>query len=190
MPTWTGDIAKWDENGQLAYIGRIDDQVKVRGHRIEPAEIEAVLYNNSAIERAVVVPVEHEGNTEIAAYYTCKGKNTAKTDIRKKLAEKLPNYMIPTFLVQLKEIPLNQNGKVDKSALPEPKKSSQRPKGKFIPPKNDTEKKIAQIWQKILGIKKISMNDDFFEIGGNSIKAIKVIQEINKAFRISLIMKI
>src|SRR3989339_740225 len=184
----TGDIGKINDSGELEVIGRSDHQVKIRGYRIELGEIESKLREYKDIEKCMVIV---DGKREyLIAYYTSKTKKK-KIEVQKLrnyLKEILSNYMVPDIFVYLKEMPLNQNGKLDRLSLPEPKEKD-LDKNKYEAPKTDIEKRIANIWQEVLNIKKIGLNDNFFNLGGHSLKAIQVLARINKEFDIDLGLK-
>ncbi|WP_139487909.1 non-ribosomal peptide synthetase [Brevibacillus dissolubilis] len=173
----TGDLARWLPNGELEYIGRSDFQVKVRGVRIELGEIEYQLSEHPAIQEAVVV-IRHDssGNPYICGYYVSAAEVDQK-DIRKTLLEKLPTYMVPSILMRLESIPLTPNGKTDRLRLPEPL-STHDTAGSL--PKNEMEKKVADIWRDILGVTEIGVNQNFFDLGGHSIKAMNLISRIKR----------
>ncbi|MCP4147689.1 MAG: amino acid adenylation domain-containing protein, partial [bacterium] len=191
----TGDRAKWLPDGNIEFVGRIDNQVKVRGYRIELGEIENRLLANKNIKAAVVTTnKENENNHYITAYYveedsdTGKDKQTKTLDIsqlREILSETLPDYMIPSYFVPLEKIPLTPNGKIDRKALPEPGANA-RTSSEYQAPGNETEEKLVDMWQEVLGLKRIGITDNFFEIGGHSLKAINLISKIKRIFRVEL----
>jgi len=177
----TGDLARWLPDGNIEFLGRIDHQVKIRGFRIELGEIESQLLNIDEIKDAVVLAKEEgKGKEEkyLCAYIVTLGTVSIDlSEIRKKLSKKLPGYMIPSYFVQLEEIPLTSNGKINRKALPEPEIETG---GEHTPPSNDVEKKLVKIWQEVLDVEKIGIDDIFFEIGGDSIKAIQVSARVQK----------
>jgi amino acid adenylation domain-containing protein/non-ribosomal peptide synthase protein (TIGR01720 family) len=168
----TGDIAKRHPDGNIEFIGRIDHQVKVNGHRIELYEIKEKLMKHESIQLAIVVVND---NQNLCVYYTAK-KELKAPDIRRYLANELPNYMIPQYYKQMDQIPFLPNGKVDFKALPGIDKSQ----GNFEPPGNEIEAELVKIWSETLGVEGIGINDDFFELGGDSIKIIQVIGSLHK----------
>src|SRR3989339_296786 len=181
----TGDLAKMHEDGNIEILGRVDHQIKIRGYRIEPGEIGEQIKKIKNIKDAVII--KYRDN--LAAYYTTKDKKKKNAaEIKNKLKKGLPEYMIPSIFVYLKEMPLNQNGKLDRLSLPEPKEKD-LDKNKYEAPKTDIEKRIANIWQEVLNIKKIGLNDNFFNLGGHSLKAIQVLAILNKEFDIDLGLK-
>ncbi|MCY8448952.1 surfactin non-ribosomal peptide synthetase SrfAA [Bacillus spizizenii] len=172
----TGDLVKW-VNGGIEYIGRIDQQVKVRGYRIELSEIEVQLAQLSEVHDAAVTAVKDKGgNTAIAAYVT---PETADIEaLKSSLKETLPDYMIPAFWVTLNELPVTANGKVDRKALPEP--DIEAGGGEYKAPTTDMEELLAGIWQDVLGISEVGVSDNFFSLGGDSIKGIQMASRLNQ----------
>ncbi|MGP9039172.1 non-ribosomal peptide synthetase [Bacillus stercoris] len=170
----TGDLAKRLSNGELEYLGRIDHQVKVRGHRIELGEIQAALLQLPMIkETAVVTRADEQGQTAIYAYMVIKDQQIANiSDIRASLKTMLPDFMLPARLIQIDSIPLTANGKLDQKALPEPEKHTYT--ADDISPRNEIEKVMAEIWKELLNVDELGVNANFFELGGDSIKALQV----------------
>ena len=180
----SGDLAKITESGELEYLGRLDNQVQLRGFRIELSEIEANLDIHEKIIESVVICKMKDGNKHLIAYYV-SDIEIDNTNLRNYLSKKLPEYMIPSFFIHLRSIPLTINGKVDKESLPEPEFSK---KEHFQEPINDIEKSLLYIWSELLEIDKavISTNEEFFELGGHSILAIKLLNQIQKEFNINI----
>ncbi|WP_276736404.1 surfactin non-ribosomal peptide synthetase SrfAA [Bacillus sp. (in: firmicutes)] len=172
----TGDLVKW-VNGGIEYIGRIDQQVKVRGYRIELSEIEVQLAQLSDVQDAAVTAVKDKGgNTAITAYVT---PETADIEaLKSALKETLPDYMIPSFWMTLNELPVTANGKVDRKALPEP--DIEAGSGEYKAPTTDMEELLVGIWQDVLGIPEIGVSDNFFSMGGDSIKGIQMASRLNQ----------
>ncbi|NTU28504.1 amino acid adenylation domain-containing protein [Bacillus tequilensis] len=170
----TGDLAKRMSNGELEYLGRIDDQVKVRGHRIELGEIQAALLQHPIIkEAAVITRTDEQGQTAVYAYMVTKDQQAANTsNIRASLKTMLPDFMLPARLIQIESIPLTVNGKLDQKALPEPEKHAYP--ADDISPRNEIEKVVAEIWEELLSVDELGVNANFFELGGDSIKALQV----------------
>jgi hypothetical protein len=166
------------EDGNIEILGRADHQVKIRGNRVEPGEVETSLLKHKDIKQCVVVAREDKKTKEqyLAAYLVAK-KDLETSTLRDFLKKTLPDYMIPSAFMQLKELPLNQNGKIDRLNLPEPILESA---SKYEPPKTDLEKKLVEIWQEVLGVKRVGLNDNFFDLGGHSLKAIAVVGMIKK----------
>ncbi|MFA6076276.1 MAG: amino acid adenylation domain-containing protein [Negativicutes bacterium] len=180
----TGDLARWLPDGNLEYLGRIDQQVKIRGFRIEIGEIEQKIMEYPAVKEAVVVAREDSaGNKYLCGYFTAETMVELE-QLKEFMANDLPGYMIPAFITQIDAMPINANGKIDKKALPDI--GSNPDAGAGVEPATDIEKKIAQVWQEVLGVARISATDDFFAIGGNSIKAISAVARLQKFFVISI----
>ncbi|HET6244459.1 MAG: amino acid adenylation domain-containing protein [Bacteroidetes bacterium] len=184
----TGDMAKWLPDGRVLFLGRRDEQVKIRGYRIETGEItEAVLSLKSISEAVVVDREDASGSKYLCAYFTSENE-VAISEIKKELARILPEYMVPAFFVQLDKIPVTAHGKVDKRALPLP--TLQRIAEKeFIAPRTITEEKLTEIWKVVLGQEKISVDDNFFEVGGHSLKAAVLAGKIFKEFQVKVSLK-
>ncbi|MBA2582533.1 MAG: non-ribosomal peptide synthase/polyketide synthase [Bacteroidetes bacterium] len=177
----SGDLAKWLDNGELEYLGRIDHQVKIRGFRIELGEIEKAIDNHPAIKQAVVIDREDEkGEKYLCAYIVEKDGSTVTTSqMRDHLRSPLPDYMVPSFFIKLDEIPLTSNGKVARKELPLPGGVVDTG-AEYIAPRNKTEQQLEQIWREILKVKKISVKDNFFDLGGHSLKATQVLARIRE----------
>ncbi len=173
----TGDLGRYAPDRSVEFIGRMDTQVKVNGVRIELGEIEKALMNCKSISQSVLLAHKNrENENTLACYYT--EKTPIDTDeIRTHLQQYLPDYMIPTFYVKLDEFPLNINGKIDKKNLPKPEELIYE-KIKYEPPANELEERLAQIWGEVLDLKKIGVNSHFFDIGGHSLKAMRIISRI------------
>jgi len=172
----TGDLARWRDNGVLEHLGRLDNQIKLRGHRIELGEIEATLGRHPAVRRVVVdVRDDRQGDKRLVAYLQT---DDAPADLierlRAQLRRFLPEYMIPAHFVQLDELPLTPNGKVDRKALPGVALESRRG-ASYVPPQTEYECALASIWCQVLGVDQVSVRDNFFDIGGHSLLAIRSI---------------
>lgn len=181
----TGDLGKWMPDGQLAYVGRIDDQVKVRGYRIELGEIQYRIEQIDGVKQAVVIVREMNGENTLVAYWNSKEEITSEI-IFDYLKSFLPQYMIPSYLMFLEEIPLNSNGKVDKKKLPVPSNSLQTER---IRPKSELQHHLFDIWTEVLHTSEFGITDNFFELGGHSLKATKlrgiIAREIGKDITIN-----
>jgi amino acid adenylation domain-containing protein len=181
----TGDLARWLPDGNIEYLGRIDDQVKVRGYRIELGEIESVLQQSGLITQGVVVTKDDlSGNKRLAGYVVSNGEFD-KQAVISYLQGKLPEYMVPALWVELEKLPITPNGKIDKKALPHPDMSSVGGK-EYVKPKTETERKLAEIWQELLGTPKISIHDNFFELGGHSLMVMKLVSHIKNKLMITV----
>lgn len=177
----TGDLARWLPDGNIEFLGRIDQQVKIRGFRIELGEIENVLLKQEEIKEAVVIDKEDEkGNKYLCAYYV-SGQELPNTELRNWLRESLPDYMIPQYFIHISHIPVTNTGKMDRKSLPEPGGTIYTG-AEYEAPANDIEKKLASIWQEILGIECVGVNESFFEVGGNSLSIVKVHNHIEKIY--------
>lgn len=173
----TGDLVRWMPDGNIEYLGRLDHQVKIRGFRIELGEIEKVLLKLDGIKQASVVVKERKENKFLVAYYT--GIEEYDTSMLKKhLKSSLPDYMVPAYIIQMDEMPITHNGKLNTKMLPEPEDVLSQ-EGTYVPAITEQEKLIAQVWSDVLGIKKIGIEDDFFSLGGDSIKAIQICSRLS-----------
>ncbi|QUI24146.1 amino acid adenylation domain-containing protein [Vallitalea pronyensis] len=176
----TGDLAKWLPDGNVEFIGRIDHQVKIRGYRIELGEIEAQLLKHKAIKEALVVAKEDESSNKYLCGYIVTKRELKVQEIRKHLAKELPDYMVPSIYIMLEKMPLTANKKIDRKALPEPDGNSNTGAA-YVAPRNKTEERLADIWQEVLGLEKVGIKDNFFEVGGDSIKAIQIASRLSKS---------
>lgn len=175
----TGDLAYWREDGNIVYVGRNDFQVKIRGLRIELGEIENAICNVNGISQAVVVVRKNaDGRQLICAFYT--GKEVLIKEIRKSISKKLPKYMVPHIITHLEEIPLTSSGKVNRKALPEVDLNVVDTMVEYIAPKTEKEVCLVQVMEEILGIEKVGILDNFFDVGGDSLKAIELISKLEK----------
>lgn len=180
----TGDLARWLPDGNIEFLGRIDQQVKIRGYRIELGEIESEIRNIKSIQDvAVIVRESKNGNKTLVAYVVSE-QEIEEVEIKDKIREKLPTYMLPHYIIQIDKIPLTINGKINLKELPDVNESNMNRKTEsdFVRPRNVTEFKMTYIWKELLDLQNISIDDNFFEIGGNSLLLIKMINEIKKEF--------
>lgn len=184
----TGDLGSWQPDGNIRFAGRKDDQLKIQGYRIEPGEIEAALLEHEEIDAAVVMPnVLADGTSQLVAYIkSTRDVQLHATDIRTYLEGILPVYMLPAHFIQLPEFPLNNSGKIDRKKLPDPAGLEMQVEEAYVPPGNMLEEKLAVIWQSILGREKIGVKDNFFNAGGNSLNAIRVLSRIRNEFEIDI----
>ena len=184
----TGDLARYLPDGSIEFMGRIDHQVKIRGFRIELGEIESVLGQHPQLREVVVDVYEPvPGDKRLVAYLVPEGTSApTPLELRDFLKPKLPEFMVPSAFVFLHALPLTTNGKLNRKALPVPDMSLQVMDAGFIAPRNRVEKQLAEIWASILGIDRVGIHDNFFEIGGHSLLAVKVVAEINKLLNIDL----
>ncbi len=169
----TGDQARWLPDGNIEYLGRIDNQVKIRGHRVELEEVESILLKHMYIsETAVSVHKDHQEQPYLCAYFVSE-KHIPLEQLRQFSSEELPTYMIPSYFIQLDKMPLTSNGKIDRKQLPEPDLTFGM-RVDYEAPRNEIEETLVTIWQDVLGIEKIGIKDNFYALGGDSIKAIQV----------------
>jgi amino acid adenylation domain-containing protein len=180
----TGDLAKWVNDGNLEYLGRIDEQVKLRGFRIELGEIESLLLQHPLVKEAVVILYETDNNPRLIAYITESEQSTnLAIEVREYLKNHLPNYMIPSQIMVLENLPLTANGKIDRRALPEPNTATA---ADLEIPVNQTEEILASLWQGLLKVQSISRSHNFFELGGNSLLATQLITRIRDSFQVEI----
>ncbi len=184
----TGDLARYLPDGNLEFLGRADSQVKLRGYRIELGEIEAVLRENPAVSNCLVMIREDKPLAQrLVAYVVADaiGEKALANELRAHLKSKLPQYMVPSAFVLLAELPLTPNGKIDQGALPVPEASPELNRA-FVAPQSQTEKALAVLWTELLGLQRVSLHDNFFEVGGNSLLATQMVWKIREAFRVDL----
>ncbi|HJT74451.1 MAG TPA: amino acid adenylation domain-containing protein, partial [Chitinophaga sp.] len=185
----TGDLGRLLPDGTLEFIGRRDNQVKIRGYRIELGEIESALLRYPEMEAVVVNAYEEPSREKVLVAYLVNKQSLNAETLRSYLGDKLPPYMIPSCFMQLDELPLNANGKVDRKQLPAPGKDSLSNGVAYVAPKNETEEALADIWQDILGKEQVGIKDNFFEAGGHSLKVTRLSSQIHKRFNVKLALK-
>lgn len=180
----TGDMGRWLPDGNIEYLGRIDDQVKIHGYRIELDEISAILEKHPKVTAAVVVARAVKGeDKELIAYTT----GTAEvSELNAYLKSQLPSYMVPGYYVNLELLPLTSNGKIDKKNLPQPTERYHEKQKDFVAPESELEQTLVDIWQKALNIEQIGIDDNFFDLGGTSLVAVRVMGQINEITNSSL----
>ncbi|EAZ91849.1 non-ribosomal peptide synthetase [Crocosphaera chwakensis] len=179
----TGDLCRYLPDGNIEYIGRIDHQVKIRGFRIELGEIESLLTSHPEVQESVVIAREDQpGNKRLVAYIVTQevGEDSLNQTLRDYLKGQLPDYMIPSAFVFIEKLPLTPNGKIDRKALPAPDFSAMA-QADFVAPSTDREQILAQVWSEVLRIEKISINSNFFELGGDSILTIQIVARAKQA---------
>lgn len=185
----TGDLGTYQENGEILCLGRADHQVKIRGLRIELEEIEAILLEHPSIKNCVTVKkVSPEGHEFLCAYYT-SFENINSADLRNALAHKLPNYMVPQYFVRLEALPYTPNGKIDKKALPEPDFANLGTKHNIVEPRNEIEQTLINILKDLLKLNQISMEDSFYDLGGDSLSAIRLCSILYHKMHIQIAVK-
>jgi nonribosomal peptide synthetase DhbF len=184
----TGDLARWRPDGVLEFLGRADQQVKVRGFRIELGEIEAALAEHPAVARAAAAARDDgPGGKQLVAYVVpSPGTAADPAELRRALAERLPDYMVPSAFVTLEALPMTPNGKVDRKALPAPRRDGGAPGRSAVPPRDPVERSLAEIWRQLLGLEAVGIHDDFFELGGQSLLVIRLVSLIRKAFGVAM----
>ncbi len=182
----TGDLARWGEVGQLEFVGRADDQVKVRGFRVEPGEVEAVLARHPMVGQVAVVAQEDQaGGKRLVSYVVPTG--TGEADVRKQLLgfarEHLPDYLVPSVFVAIDRLPLTPSGKLDRRALPTPSGTDAERGPGYVAPRTRAEKAMARVWGESLGARRVGIHDSFFDLGGNSYQALQVMSRFQALFK-------
>ncbi|MDF5726150.1 MAG: amino acid adenylation domain-containing protein [Rhizonema sp. PD37] len=174
----TGDLARLRSDGNLEYLGRIDNQIKLRGFRIELGEIESILLQHPSVKEAIVTLYKTESNQSLIAYVT--GITTdLSTKLKNHLSSRLPDYMVPAQIVVLDQLPLTPNGKIDRLALPTP---YIKVEASYVAPRNEVEKQLAEVWSAILECQEVGIHDNFFDRGGHSLLAMKLLNDIQQVF--------
>lgn len=187
----TGDLACYLPDGQLAFLGRIDEQIKIRGFRIEPAEIVKVLDEHPQVQASVVAARKSEGgDNHLAAWFVpVRNAEPSHTDLRNFIAARLPEYMVPSAFVKLEALPLNSSGKVDRSALPAPDATNTVRDNVFVAPRTPSEERLAAMVAPLLGMEQVSVEDNFFMLGGHSLLGTQLIARVRDAFGIELTLR-
>jgi amino acid adenylation domain-containing protein len=187
----TGDLVRYLPDGQVEFLGRMDDQVKVRGYRIEPGEIESVLLRQSEVKQAVVLAREDERQQKrLIAYVVVRNQAAVnEAELQQRIREQLPDYMVPQAVVLLDKLPLTSNGKVDRQALPKPEDVAGQKQRSYQPPTTLTQQMVAQIWSEVLKVSPIGITDDFFQLGGHSLLATQVISRIREQFGMGIALR-
>lgn len=182
----TGDLARWNEAGELEFLGRLDHQVKIRGFRIELGEIETALLEHPSVKETIVLAKEDVSGGKYLCAYTASPIQASQRELRDHLTGRLPDYMIPSYFVQLDVMPLTPNGKIDRRALPEPQPGEFAAGMEYAAPQSETERKIAEVWQTVLGAGRVGLHDNFFELGGHSLKAAVMVARLQEQFELSI----
>ena len=177
----TGDLARWRRDGALEYLGRTDFQVKIRGFRIELGEVEAALMAAPDVAQAVVIARDQ---LLLAYLVAAPGKKIYIDGLRQHLAQKLPAYMVPGHFVEMEQLPLTANGKLDRKALPEPEKVG-TDQG-YVPPRGAVEEMLANIWGELLAVPRVGRNDNFFHLGGHSLVGMQVMSRVRRVFTVDV----
>ncbi|RON67089.1 non-ribosomal peptide synthetase [Pseudomonas fluorescens] len=182
----TGDLVRWLAPGQLECIGRNDDQVKIRGFRIELGEIESRLLSCAGIKEAVVLARrDGQENARLVAYYTVHDQSVDSADLHAQLQARLPEYMVPSAWVQLEALPLNNNGKIDRKALPAPTQAALLSRI-YVAPATPLEQRLAQVWAEVLQVAQVGRHDNFFELGGHSLLAMRMLSQVRQQLGVEL----
>lgn len=180
----TGDLARHLPGGDIEYLGRLDHQVKIRGYRVELGEIEAVVSRHPAVREAVVLARDAGGEQSLVAYLACHGQtNPTVTELRAFMQSLLPDYMVPSSYVFLDSMPLTTNGKVDRKALPEPDTIRPNLEETFVAPTGAVESALAEIWAQVLGLERVGVHDNFFDLGGHSLLLMQLHGKLNEKFQ-------
>ena len=178
----TGDRVRFLRDGSIEFLGRLDHQLKIRGYRVEPGEIETALARHPAIREAAVVPVgDGDGDPRLVAYFVAASEPSLD-DLREFLAQSLPEYMLPSRWVPIGAFPLTPSGKVDRLALPDPDSVQSQRRVEFVAPRDEVETEIAAIWSALLGVEDVGVLDDFFALGGHSLLATQAIMRIRRVY--------
>jgi amino acid adenylation domain-containing protein len=180
----TGDSVRWRRDGALEFLGRLDYQIKLRGFRIEPGEIEAALAEHTQVRQAVVLLREDQpGDRRLVAYVVPADVHAAAPgDLRRFLGQKLPEYMVPAVFIELQTLPQSPNGKIDRKALPAPDSARPELAGAYVAPATAVEEQLAAIWANVLGLERVGIHDNFFELGGHSLLAVQLFARMEKQF--------
>ncbi|MBD2385758.1 non-ribosomal peptide synthetase family protein [Cylindrospermum sp. FACHB-282] len=187
----TGDLARYLPNGNIEFLGRIDNQVKIRGFRIELGEIEAALTQHPGVQETVVIVREDIPDNKRLVAYATPNRDAAFTvnELRQFLREKLPEYMIPSAFVLLKELPLSPNGKVDRQNLPAPDQVRPELTGVFVAPSTPTEEMLVKIWSEVLKVERIGIHDNFFDLGGHSLLTTQLLSQVRDKFQLDVSLR-
>jgi acyl carrier protein len=187
----SGDLVRWLSSGNLEFLGRVDRQVKVRGFRVELGEIEAALAEHPAVREAAVVAREDQpGERRLVAYVALHaGRDAAIAELRAVLARRLPEHMVPVAFVTLEALPLNASGKVDRRALPAPDAARPALAAAYVAPRTAAEEGVAAIWCEVLGLERVGIHDDFYELGGNSLRLPQVMHRLRRDFQVEVALR-
>lgn len=181
----TGDIGRWLPDGNIAFIGRVDNQVKIRGHRIELGEIEAVALQSGYLENIVVLVKEDAAMRKYLVAYVIPAEGYEQANVYTYLKAHLPEYMVPGMIIEMEQFPVTNNGKLDRNGLPEPAERT-IPAANYVAPGNDTEVRIAAVWQQLLHLQQIGVQDNFFQQGGDSLTIVKLHTALQKVFDVQI----
>jgi amino acid adenylation domain-containing protein len=185
----TGDLARYRPDGVIEFLGRLDGQVKISGYRIELGEIETVLMHHPSVKSAIVLARQDgPGEKKLVAYVVAQSQGCSLSELRTFLQGKLPAYMLPSAFVPLSSLPLSPNGKVDRAALPAPEVASSTTAETPASPQTEIERKIAIVWQRVLGLKQVNVEDNFFDVGGDSLQLLEAHAELQKTVSPELVV--
>ncbi|QJB38093.1 amino acid adenylation domain-containing protein [Chitinophaga oryzae] len=184
----SGDLGRWNESGEVVFMGRRDTQVKIRGFRIETGEIERALLSHEDIREAVVMAREDGTGSRYLAAYLVTDKPCPPSAVRSYLSGLLPDYMLPGYYISLPQLPLTGNGKIDRQALPVPGAGDASRSAAYAPAGTETEERLVKIWEEVLGQTRIGIYDNFFEAGGHSLKAIQLVSRIKQVFEAKILL--
>ncbi len=183
----TGDLARYAANGELEYLGRIDQQVKVRGFRVEPLEVEAALAEFPGVKESVVLAVGTADERRLAAYFTTvQDSSLSVKELRSYLRNRLPEYMIPSTFTRLSQLPLTPNGKIDRKALPALTPENPVSEESFVAPRDIVEEQLARMWSELLRLERVGVHDNFFDLGGHSLLAVRLQSRVQEAFQVEI----
>jgi amino acid adenylation domain-containing protein len=184
----SGDLGRWLPDGNMEHLGRIDQQLKIRGYRIEAGEIEQALLEHPSVQSCVVVGYAFEQGKELVAYFVLKPETTLPDAaiLRSFLGNTLPDYMIPSYFVSMESLPMTSSGKVDRKALPAPEMAQLASGTVYVAPRNALEAQLVEIWQQVLGRDQIGVEDNFFNLGGHSLRAIRVVSIVRQNISVEI----
>jgi acyl carrier protein len=184
----TGDLARFLPDGNLEFLGRADQQVKIRGVRVELGEVEAALVQHAALQEAIVLAWEDEsGDTRLAAYVVADQHPLPSIrELRSFVQQRLPHYMVPSAFIFLDALPLSPHGKLDRHALPAPDRAKSEQGNAFVAPRTLVEAEVARIWAEVLRLPQVGIYDDFFELGGDSLKATQIMSRLRDTLQVEL----
>jgi len=182
----TGDECRYLSDGKIEFLGRADDQVKIRGYRVELGEIQAVLDEHRSVRQSVVVVREDERGNKRLIGYVVGEEDATPAELKRHVRERLPAYMAPEDILALKEMPVTANGKIDRKRLPAPESAGRRPGREYVGPRTPVEEILVEIFEEVLNLDRVGIHDDFFEIGGHSLLAIRVISRVRSTFDVEI----
>jgi amino acid adenylation domain-containing protein/non-ribosomal peptide synthase protein (TIGR01720 family) len=189
----TGDLVRWNAEGNLEYIGRMDDQLKIRGFRVELGEIEHCLSGYKGVKQSVVIVVKEkdQGNKRLVGYITEQRSESVKIEeLMAYVKKQLPEYMVPILITKLKSLPLTVNGKIDKKALPELDLKRLTVESGYIKPSTPEQIALVNIWEDVLGVKRVGVSDNFFDLGGHSLAALQIMAQIYKILAVEIDIRV